>query len=588
MPTAAPAPETALSEEPVLIGASPGRLPQSRGTPAWGTLLLCLGLGVALALGGAPSCSRSRSSHAAAASERPDVRLLFVSGVAGALEPCGCRKDMLGGADHAAAWLDKRRGTAQSSLLLGAGPMLFPDPQLPAERRTQDLWKAEALATSLRAMGLQAWAPGLNDYAAGVEALESLRAQTGAELLAAGVHTKADTSEGNTRILLTQPLRVGVVGIGVPPPRPGSPFVPNGQRSEERQAAALRQGLAQLHAQGAQLRVALVAAQRGQALRLAEKVPGFHVLAVGNAKEEGDSNEPPVEPTYVGSTLVVQPPNHLQGIAQVDVFVHDGKYDFADGSGLRSAEQLDSLRARRRALSQRLETWKSRAPRSAEEIQQQSVALEALQARLRQAEDRARAPHIRLGTQSALFYELAEVVEGHGESSTVAEGISRYYRRVNDHNRQAFKDRTPAPVPDGQAGYVGVERCGKCHQAAAQFWSTTRHASAYATLSDDHKQFNLDCVGCHVTGYSKPGGTTVTHVEGLTDVQCEACHGPGSRHVAEPADKRWITRSVEPATCRACHHEPHVASDWNVARALPLVLGPGHGLPATARPASGE
>ena len=32
----------------------------------------------------------------------PSLRLYLVSNVAGALEPCGCRKDMLGGMDHAA------------------------------------------------------------------------------------------------------------------------------------------------------------------------------------------------------------------------------------------------------------------------------------------------------------------------------------------------------------------------------------------------------------------------------------------------------------------------------------------------------
>ena len=45
-----------------------------------------------------------------------------------------------------------------------------------------------------------------------------------------------------------------------------------------------------------------------------------------------------------------------------------------------------------------------------------------------------------------------------------------------------------------------------------------------ATLTTQFKEFNLDCVGCHVTGYGRPGGSTVTHVEKLKDVQCEACH----------------------------------------------------------------
>jgi len=47
----------------------------------------------------------------------PTVRLYFVSDLAGALEPCGCTKDQLGGLDHAAAWMRQR---AQSDRLRGS------------------------------------------------------------------------------------------------------------------------------------------------------------------------------------------------------------------------------------------------------------------------------------------------------------------------------------------------------------------------------------------------------------------------------------------------------------------------------------
>lgn len=584
-PTAAPCPPPARD-----IAAIGGvhrdlRAVANAGQP-WSTVLLCAALGLALALGAATSCSRSHSSATAAPSTRPDMRLLFVSGLAGALEPCGCRKDMLGGVDHAASWLAQARTGAQASLLLGAGPMLFMNPQLSPERRTQDLWKAEALAQSLRAMDLRAWAPGHNDYAAGPGTLEELLSQSGARLLGDPARAASEDNAGNVYVLGTKPLRVGVVGVGVSPAEAAGARPPTG--GEALQSTALREGLAKLRKEGVPLRVALVAAQRGQALRLAEQVPGFHVLAIGNERERGESNEAATPPTYVGETLVVQPPNHLQGIAQVDVYVREGKYEFADGSALRHTERLESLRSRTSALAKRLATWKKKAPRSPAELKQRFAALEELKKQLGQAETQASALRVSPGTQSALYYKLTDIVEEHGQAPAVAQVIDRYYRRVNEHNRVAFKDRRPDPVPAGQAGYSGIETCGSCHQAALQFWTTTRHAAAYATLADDHKQFNLDCVGCHVTGYGKPGGTTVAHVEKLMNVQCEACHGPGSLHVARPSDKSRIQRWVEPATCRGCHHEPHVAGDWNVARALPKILGPGHGQPLPAGPAAGK
>ena len=89
---------------------------------------------------------------------------------------------------------------------------------------------------------------------------------------------------------------------------------------------------------------------------------------------------------------------------------------------------------------------------------------------------------------------------------------------------------------------------------------------------------NLDCVGCHVTGYDKPGGSTVTHVEGLTDIQCEICHGPASRHAESPNDKTLILRSPPKSLCASeCHHPPHVGKDWSVEQAWPRILGRGHG-----------
>ena len=39
-------------------------------------------------------------------------------------------------------------------------------------------------------------------------------------------------------------------------------------------------------------------------------------------------------------------------------------------------------------------------------------------------------------------------------------------------------------------------------------WDGTPHAHAYATLEKGFKEFNLDCVSCHVTGYGKPGGSS--------------------------------------------------------------------------------
>src|SRR5262249_31401781 len=104
----------------------------------------------------------------------------------------------------------------------------------------------------------------------------------------------------------------------------------------------------------------------------------------------------------------------------------------------------------------------------------------------------------------------------------------------------------------------------------------TQHALAYPTLSSQHKEFNLDCVGCHVTGYEKPGGSTVTHVADLENVQCEVCHGPGLRHAQNPADKTALPTLPARTLCAQCHHQPHVKADWSVDESWKKIVGPGH------------
>ena len=117
--------------------------------------------------------------------------------------------------------------------------------------------------------------------------------------------------------------------------------------------------------------------------------------------------------------------------------------------------------------------------------------------------------------------------------------------------------RSPSPIASrpppekGQARYVGVEACTDCHDDARKVWDKTPHAHAYATLQKDFKEYNLDCVSCHVTGYDKPGGSTVTYNEKLQNVQCEKCHGPGSLHAKAPEQEGPHRRQAERRRCCA-------------------------------------
>jgi hypothetical protein len=518
---------------------------------------LSLALVLFLVLGG---CRCRPVPSAARPEATPALRIALLSTAAGAIEPCGCVKDMLGGVDHAGAYL--RSAGDAPLLVLGAGPMLFMDPASPPERTQQDRWKAEAMAGSLRELGLRAFAPGLNDYALGAGELARLTsggpALLGANLTGetAGARRSATFSVGG--------VRVGVTGVSRPVHGAKSP--PGLGVSEP--LPELRAAAKELRAQGAALRVALIALPRGEALRLIEAVPDFQLVLLGKGFDQGEGNDAVTPPSRIGQTLVVEAPNHLQALYTVDFFIKDGRFEFVDGAG--DSAERGATERRIAELERRIQSAVRGAAAKAD-IEARRADLAAAKARLKELEQSAEPPN-----QSYYRTRLVEVREKLGSDAKVKARLDDYYRRVNEHNRIEFKDRKPPPVPEGGSAFVGAEQCATCHQQEHAFWSTTRHARAYQTLAVQNKQFNLDCVGCHVTGYEEPGGSSVVQV--FENVQCETCHGPGSRHLANPADLSLIRGQPDQALCGPkCHHVPHVKPDWSVAEAWTHILGPGHG-----------
>jgi hypothetical protein len=275
----------------------------------------------------------------------------------------------------------------------------------------------------------------------------------------------------------------------------------------------------------------------------------------------------------IGRTLVIESQNHLQSLHVVDLFLKGASFELENAEA--SSEERASIDARIAELEQRI----------AEGERSQGVRPEDLKARRRDLSLlRDRRNGLKDGTPpsgSSYLVRRVEVRESLGKDPAIETRLEEYYRKVNQHNRTAFADHLPAQVPAGASGYVGQGECITCHAEEHAFWLTTQHAHAYETLSKQHKQFNLDCVGCHVTGYEEPGGSTVAHVEKLMDVQCEVCHGPGSRHVTNPAERSWIIGHPDLKACASrCHHPPHVKPDWSAEQALLKVIGPGHGKPS--------
>lgn len=474
----------------------------------------------------------------------PTLRLYLVSDLAGALEPCGCVKDQLGGLDRFLAYEEAESKRGVASAMVAAGPLFFMDATLAEDRKGQELTKAETLADGLHKANLLAFAPAANDLALGDATLASLTTRSGAAALGAQARTVVREVAG---------LKIGLIGIG--------------PKDAESGPEAAKAGYDEAKKQGARVFIVLASVGRGAAKRIADAVPELTAVVVGAASGGGETNTETPPGERLGNVLIAETGNHLQTVAVLDLTVR------ADGSTFADASNLDDKKGRRE-LDEKIKQLRTKialAP-AASASTAQSTQLTELRA-AREKLDLAPAPK----DGNYARYRILEVRDSLGKAEFATQLFRAYYKKVNDANKLAFADRKPRAPAAGEPSYVGQDACVDCHEAPKKVWDKTAHAHAYATLSDQFKEFNLDCVSCHVTGYDKPGGSTVTAVKGLTDVQCEVCHGPGSKHAKEPKLAMPIPKPGADA-CLSCHHPPHVHA-FDAATKMNEILGPGHGRP---------
>jgi nitrate/TMAO reductase-like tetraheme cytochrome c subunit len=85
--------------------------------------------------------------------------------------------------------------------------------------------------------------------------------------------------------------------------------------------------------------------------------------------------------------------------------------------------------------------------------------------------------------------------------------------------------------------YIGAEKCKGCHPQQFKDFESRKFTKAWAVLQMRGKTKDPECLKCHVTGYGQPSGfTTEEETPYLRYKQCEACHGAGGLHAANPGD----------------------------------------------------
>ncbi len=341
---------------------------------------------------------------------------------------------------------------------------------------------------------------------------------------------------------------------------------------------AARGAVAELRSAGADLVVGLVRGTRREARQIAMGVPGVDFVV-----QAGLDEAHAIPPVNAEGTWVVNAGRQGQGLVVVDVF-HRGDGAYTDWSDWTRDVERERIESRIDELRARIAEWEADDSVDANDLAAQRRRLASLEREL----GAVQTPRSVEGNAFSARYE--ELPPDAARDRHVTSLMTAYDRRVNRNNARVFADLEPVPAPDGEPHYVGSASCGgaDCHQAAVAWWQGHPHGHAYRTLADRNKEFNLSCVGCHVTGYMRPGGSTVTHnLDGaLVNVGCESCHGPGSAHVERPREAGLIRREVPERVCVGCHEPEHSdLFEYSAFRATLLV--PGHGQPARPRSEGG-
>ncbi|MBA3818158.1 MAG: hypothetical protein H0X17_04655 [Deltaproteobacteria bacterium] len=480
----------------------------------------------------------------------------------GQIGPCGCTTDPLGDISRTAKLIAEARA-AGPTLVVDAGSLLYSKSPVPPHLDAQEELKADLLRdTYQQALGVAAIGLGPADLAKGSQQLRVPRH-------AANVSDPAVKTEPPT-IFEVGGSKVGVFGVvtadAISGVQVGDP-VPAGKAA-----------VVDLQQRGAQVIVALVqATTKKDAAKLAREIGGIDVTVAGLGLNAPEPEKIEIEAQQIGEGWLVVPANRGQIISRLDVTVRDGgvgPLTDAVGSGVATAK-LSSIERQVAGLDADLARYTTDKDADPVFIKQKTDE----RARLVELKNRLAREPLAIPAKGSYFtLQQLRVNKTLACAEPVQDAVTRFYAAAGQAN---FKAAAGVPVPrppKGQAAYVGGDQCEDCHSEAVEFWKRTRHAGAWKTLVDRGQQLDFDCVGCHVTGWTMPGGSNLANTEGLQDVQCETCHGPGSIHVAKGGEEKPLAIVRGPSTelcATQCHTKEH-SDTFQLEAYLRDIVGPGH------------
>ncbi len=411
--------------------------------------------------------------------ETPAVAFVLTGEMHGYIEPCGCSENMPGGLSRRFDCIQRLADRGWPVVPLDAGGMLHPER---VDRRQSEI-KLQHSWTALHTLGYRAIAVGLEEARMGADGFFNAYDSNPSVSNSEDVRTQTPYLAANLRLydasfdvfpLTHMIIEEGGVKIAVTSVISPELVLPHllGSQADlmffEEPAAALERILPELKAAEPDVLVLLSHCTAQESEELARQFPDFHLVVTAGGPEDGEA-----EPKLFGNTLVLRVGMKGKRVGVV------GFYPDA-------ATPLERFR-----------------------------------------------------------YELVELGKDRFEQTEeMVQMMAAYQAQLIDER----PDRTEPPHPGDDDGrtYIGAEACGECHSQAYEIWTNTKHSHAFAVLAAGRpgeedtwvdRSFDAECITCHVAGWKPQQALRYEsgYVDGestpqFLNVQCENCHGPGSRH----------------------------------------------------------
>ena len=423
--------------------------------------------------------------------------IAFTAEVQGEIEPCGCPTTPYGGFVRRERLFTDARAMGPPLFVVDAGEMLLkgttaPDPE-------GRLARAEVVLDLAATTGLDAWAVAPTDLVPGGIGLLELSSALSSNWLGSDGNSALPTS----KIVERGGVKLGVVGLSAPVDGLSS-------RDPVQSVVAAMQGDADAW---------IVLSNADQATnRLVAGVPGVGMVltTAGDVLEDPDrSFGAPIIETAARGRFVT--------------FVH-----LSLGSIPRAVEITEASPFRDVAAARQ-----RGAPDDAAALEKWTLA---------RTGDRLRLEAAAAGHNFAVVktIPLASDLDS-GATEGAAQSRIELFRASSLRRAQASAQKPT------DRGFAGAGTCGGCHADRLVQWVYDPHSSAIDSVASRGETRNPECIGCHTTGFGRPGGFSSVEpraIEPYKGVQCEACHGPMQGH------SRRGDRSPEPVTertCRTCH-----------------------------------